>query len=355
MRRNRITRALVAVVLTAGLLSAPMTAGAVGFTPGYYGDSLNLVTNATAETGDLTGWTPSHFTVDGSSPLIGSYSFAANLGDWAAESWISQEIDVSNYGPAIDAGGIYVYVDYVLGVGSPGAGTCLTWYDLDSNVGLVADHQSPGNSNLLSAGTDTLTLYLGATNDNAGSPVAGCTPKIDNARVLLFSLPTCDIYTATHIGTSGPDVITGTADADVIVSMGGDDEVHAMGGDDIICLGGGADLAYGGPGGDTIFGGRGRDVIYGNGQLDWIYGGRGNDRIYGNRGIDHLYGDLGHDRIRGGGGGDVLFGGEGNDKLIGNRGNDFLLGGADDDLARGGAGYDGCDAEIEYSCEAEPA
>ena len=358
MKRSVTVGLVSTLLLIAGLMVSTGTALA-GLSPGINGSSLNLLTNGDAETGDLTGWTPTHFTVDGSSPLSGSYSFAADLGNWNSNSWIYQSVDVSQYANAIDAGGVQVVVLGSTTIGSPISGSniqCSTSFSLESQTEEIAFPD--GNLGLaydVPVGARTLILLLSARNvdfDHGGIAVSGCEPKWDDVQLILSGLPTCDNWTATHIGTSDPDVITGTDDRDVIVSLGGDDEVHGLAGDDVICLGPGADLAYGGNGGDLIFGEAGRDVIHGGRHRDTIHGGGAKDRIYGDGNQDFLFGDGGHDRIRGGVGDDLALGGDGNDRLIGNGGDDDLTGGGgDNDVAKGKAGIDNCDAEIEFSCE----
>ena len=96
----------------------------------------------------------------------------------------------------------------------------------------------------------------------------------------------------TKVGTAKADVINGTWGNDVISGLGGNDTIDGKGGDDVICGGSGADLVKGGPG---------------------------------------------RDRLRGDGGADTVIGGDQGDRAL------------------GGAGTDACDAEVERTCETDPA
>ena len=95
----------------------------------------------------------------------------------------------------------------------------------------------------------------------------------------------CDGVTATIVGTSGADRMTGTPERDVVVGLGGDDVVDAVGGDDLVCGGPGSDRLVGGPGNDRLLG--------------------GGDRLSDGPGGTFLVGDT----LLGGGGDDVLDGG----------------------------------------------
>jgi sugar lactone lactonase YvrE len=71
--------------------------------------------------------------------------------------------------------------------------------------------------------------------------------------------PTCAGQTATIVGTTGKDKITGSRFADVIATLGGKDNVKSGAGKDRICGGGGPDKLNGGPGNDRCNGQGGRD------------------------------------------------------------------------------------------------
>jgi hypothetical protein len=93
----------------------------------------------------------------------------------------------------------------------------------------------------------------------------------------VLATPTCDGLAATHVGTSGSDLIRGTGRRDVIVARGGHDKVVGRGGNDVVCAGSGR---------DTVVGGAGRDRIFGAGGNDTLKGGRGFDRLDGGTGAD---------------------------------------------------------------------
>ncbi|NND01742.1 MAG: S8 family serine peptidase [Acidimicrobiia bacterium] len=166
------------------------------------------------------------------------------------------------------------------------------------------------------------------------------------------AVASCQGLPATHVGTSGDDVINGTAGADVIVTFGGNDVVDGKGGNDVICLGAGADTGKGGPGKDIILGQGGNDRLEGQGGFDTLDGGAGKDTLLGGVGNDTLIGGLGHDTLNGGGGkdtlkgeagNDVLRGSTGDDKLIGGNGADELIGSDGDDVITAGGGADTAD------------
>jgi len=123
---------------------------------------------------------------------------------------------------------------------------------------------------------------------------------------------------ATIVGTAGPDELVGTPERDVIQAKNGDDEVRSLSGRDKVCLGAGD---------DTLLAGRG---------FDFGLGGGGDDLMKGGSQSDHFFGERGDDVLRGQGGSDQLTGEEGFDRAI------------------GGPGVDGCDAEVERSCEFDP-
>jgi len=66
---------------------------------------------------------------------------------------------------------------------------------------------------------------------------------------------TCDGRPATHIGTTGNDVLRGTNGDDVMVGLDGDDTLYGFQGNDVICGDGGSDDLYGYDGDDRLFGG----------------------------------------------------------------------------------------------------
>ncbi len=82
-----------------------------------------------------------------------------------------------------------------------------------------------------------------------------------DAQAAVVPLPpgTCQTFTATITGSSGPDVILGTVGPDVIVGGAGNDNINGLGGDDVICGEDGNDLLNGDVGTDTLDGGAGTD------------------------------------------------------------------------------------------------
>lgn len=120
-------------------------------------------------------------------------------------------------------------------------------------------------------------------------------------------------FTATVVGTPGPDVLWATPGS-VVAALGGDDTVFSdfAGPNAIVCLGDGADSFWPSQPGNVIQGGFG---------------------------------------VTGGGGRDVIMGGSGADALLGGPGNDVLLGGPGSDVGNGGADVDQCDTESRISCE----
>ena len=134
----------------------------------------------------------------------------------------------------------------------------------------------------------------------------------------------CNGLTATIVGTSGDDVLSGTSGVDVIVGLEGNDDISGLGGADVIC---------GGDGDDTITGGGGPDVIFGDGGDDTITGGGNDDTIDGGAGIDEAnFGGANPVTV------DLAAGtatGQGNDTLVGI---ENLDGTAQADVLRGDAG-----------------
>jgi hypothetical protein len=117
--------------------------------------------------------------------------------------------------------------------------------------------------------------------------------------------PRCAGRTATHLGTSGNDVLVGTGADETFVGLGGNDQITGGGGNDTMC---------GGPGRDTVRGKSGKDRILGEGDGDVVKGGGGKDTVKGGSGKDRLAGQGANDALRGQGGSDRLNGGPGNDR-----------------------------------------
>jgi hypothetical protein len=150
----------------------------------------------------------------------------------------------------------------------------------------------------------------------------------------------CDGLEATHVGTTGDDLIVGTPGDDVIAALRGNDRVFAGAGDDVVCLGPGNDFARGQQGIDILLGGAGRDVMFGNAGGDILFGGDGPDVLWGGVGPDDLWAGPGNDIINAGHGNDFAVGGTGNDKLNGSTGADEMFGGQGADVMTGGKGFD---------------
>jgi len=94
---------------------------------------------------------------------------------------------------------------------------------------------------------------------------------------------TCGGRTATIVGSSTIDDLTGTAGNDVIAGLGGSDRIDGRGGNDRICGGYGADQLTGGGGSDKIFGGQ-DDLFVNDEGIDERIG----DRLRGGAGPDRL-------------------------------------------------------------------
>jgi Ca2+-binding RTX toxin-like protein len=75
----------------------------------------------------------------------------------------------------------------------------------------------------------------------------------------------CKGLVVTHLGTNGPDSITGTPGNDVIDGLGGNDVILGLGGNDILCGGDGNDALKGAGGKDTLLGELGNDKLNGGG------------------------------------------------------------------------------------------
>jgi len=127
--------------------------------------------------------------------------------------------------------------------------------------------------------------------------------------------------TATHLGTSGDDVIEGTAGDDVILGMGGNDTTYGRGGRDRICGGTGHDRINGGAGGDLLSGDAGNDKTHGQAGNDgFVLGGDGDDVLSPGAGAmkytGTIEGGAGRDRIVVSQGGyNEIFGGAGRDTV----------------------------------------
>jgi hypothetical protein len=146
--------------------------------------------------------------------------------------------------------------------------------------------------------------------------------------------PTCFGESATIVGTSGDDKLTGTPGPDVIVGRGGRDKIRGLAGPDLICGKHGRDQSLkGGVGDDRLSGGPGDDFLEGNAGGDIFVGGLGNDTL------SALYGNPGdRDTARGGRGQDVL----------------DMEDGESDDTAAGGPQTDTCyvdDGDTVRACE----
>ena len=154
------------------------------------------------------------------------------------------------------------------------------------------------------------------------------------------------------VGSDGPNCLTGFLD--------GNDTIDGRGGDDLI---------DGGDGDDTLDGGAGTDAV---GHLDHSVAvtvdlqagtavGKGTDQI---RNFEIGLGSFLDDTIAGDAGDNGLAGGPGDDTLDGRAGDDMVFGDWEipdpaeqvfgEDIADGGPGTDGCMAETETNCEAEP-
>jgi hypothetical protein len=101
----------------------------------------------------------------------------------------------------------------------------------------------------------------------------------------------CAGRAATHLGTSGKDVLVGTGANETFLGLGGNDRITGGGGNDIMC---------GGPGKDTVRGKSGKDRALGEGSGDVLKGGGGKDIVKGGPGRDRLAGQAGNDRLNGG-------------------------------------------------------
>jgi Ca2+-binding RTX toxin-like protein len=112
----------------------------------------------------------------------------------------------------------------------------------------------------------------------------------------------CAGRTATHIGTSGEDVLVGTGTNETFLGLGGNDQITGGGGNDTVCAGPGKDTVRGKSGKDRLLGEGGKDTVKGGGGKDTLKGGPGRDRLAGQGGNDRLNGGPGIDRCAQGAG-----------------------------------------------------
>lgn len=96
----------------------------------------------------------------------------------------------------------------------------------------------------------------------------------------------CSGVSATVVGTSRPDTISGRPDRDVVHAHGGMDKVRGNRDSDLACGGEGADRLKGNRDSDRMMGQDGNDVLFGGPGDDVLVGGDGADVAYGGRGTD---------------------------------------------------------------------
>jgi uncharacterized repeat protein (TIGR01451 family) len=250
-----------------------------------------LPASAFAQTADL-----SVAKSDSADPVIVGSEFAYTL-------------NVSNAGPD-GATGVEVIdtlpneVDFV--AATPSQGTC----DLQGSKRVVCALGS-----LASGGSATVEIRVRAARDGqatntatvSGSPADSNQANNEDTEQTMISEPgpaSCNGQTATVVGTTGADTLTGSDQRDVIAALSGDDRIIGLEGRDIICGGRGADVIRAGGGGDFVKGG---------GDADRIRGADGDDTLAGNGGDDNLGGGPGNDALKGGPGTDRCAGGPGRD------------------------------------------
>lgn len=169
---------------------------------------------------------------------------------------------------------------------------------------------------------------------------------------------------ATGVGNSLANVMTGNAEDNSLEGLAGNDTLSGAGGDDTLTGGSGNDTMIGGAGNDTLIDGNGTDRFDGGTGYDtasyaantaaikadltlgtvsfpghtWtpetlvsienFRSGSGNDVVSGNSSANLLEGAAGDDSLSGMAGNDTLTGGTGNDTLKGGDGNDLISGGS---------------------------
>ena len=126
------------------------------------------------------------------------------------------------------------------------------------------------------------TVDAGATSALNGSLDLDLQPRAQGARTDIgadeFAVARCAGRSATVVGSTVRDRLTGTPGRDVISALGGNDVVRGRGGRDVICGGKGRDRLIGGRGSDRLFGQGGRDLLLGGAGRDVLRGGPGRDR-----------------------------------------------------------------------------
>jgi uncharacterized repeat protein (TIGR01451 family) len=150
--------------------------------------------------------------------------------------------------------------------------------------------------------TNTASVSSDQKDPSAANNTASTTTRV-TARPPRPKAPkgaTCGGKRATHVGTVGPDVLTGSSGRDVIVARAGNDRIRSFGGRDLICAGRGNDVVKSGSRADRVFAGPGADRLFGQAGSDVLRGGRGRDLIRGGRGADLMVGGRGFDRCFGG-------------------------------------------------------
>jgi len=128
--------------------------------------------------------------------------------------------------------------------------------------------EGPRQSTVAMDGQGNFTIAWQQAGENPDGSGSG-----DNIFAQRFAGPentrrACMYIIATHVGTSGADVILGTAGEDVIQGLGGNDVINGRGGNDIICGGSGDDQLFGEAGNDWLLGGTGNDVLDGGANRD---------------------------------------------------------------------------------------
>jgi hypothetical protein len=112
------------------------------------------------------------------------------------------------------------------------------------------------------------------------TPVVSGAP-LDDPSSVVVEPPVCRGATATIVGSTGDDRLTGTRFSDVISALDGNDVVKGDRGNDIVCGGQGRDRVNGGQGADELGGEGGKDRVIGAEGPDFLDGGPGRDRCNG--------------------------------------------------------------------------